>query len=602
MAIIDLPSLPLQQPDSATELVGRNSNGQVVRIENDFPTREEVTEEIESFVPDLSAYALKIELPTKTSELQNDSGFITDAALTDYVKEEELSEALENYVLESEFVTSQSEQNEEINNNRARIEELEDGLDGYALITEGVLLLDSKYFTPVDNGSGGLQLTGITFQELQDEYVRYAAGVKSIQTNTNGLIGLTVDAFLIDDSLASFQYRFAIGDYSTGVLTVYQVLISGTGGGLIAPVNIIYQIDVSDMVTESNFYSVIQAYFANAQFSNVSIQANGNITETATGNISITSGSTLSLNGNSVLINGSPAVAQSDLSGYVTTDTNQEITGQKTFQNLTTIGVGSSSQKYLQVNGSMSIGRQTAIDTSSGIFISTQGNIYQCGSTPVTYFQNSADGSNSAAIAYSNSTNQLLIQNFNGTAICSQTSNSNTLGDVGRLFANIYSTDATFTNRPKIGGVDAALISDIPIIPTRVKVNHSTAVTFTNNTPVTLSTTATAPDELRSFQNAKISCKLTFQPDAASIGIGGIVNLLISEINMNVRCEFLVNGVSVDSFYFTIARTGRLQTCEFTTVQNISASQVVSIRLTPTISAGTLSIPASSTANYIAIL
>lgn len=109
-----------------------------------------------------------------------------------------------------------------------------------ALKSEGVLNLPSKYFTPVDNGSGGLQLSGITFDEVQEEYNRYQGGLVSIQTNTNGFINLTVDNFTINEDIINFQYRWAIADYTNGVINVYQALISATTGGIITPVNLLH--------------------------------------------------------------------------------------------------------------------------------------------------------------------------------------------------------------------------------------------------------------------------------------------------------------------------------------------------------------------------
>lgn len=62
---------------------------------------------------DLSAYAKKSELPTKTSQLQNDSGFMTSVP-SEYVTDGELTSKLNSYALKSEIPTLSSISDEEI--------------------------------------------------------------------------------------------------------------------------------------------------------------------------------------------------------------------------------------------------------------------------------------------------------------------------------------------------------------------------------------------------------------------------------------------------------------------------------------------------------
>lgn len=493
------------------------------------------------------------------------------------------------------------------------------GKETLATFTEGILFLDSKYFTPVDDGAGGLRLNGITFDELQDNFYKYDLGLRKPDTNTDGYINSKVDAFSVSSAAVSFIYRFAIGDYSNSTVTVYRVLISGTSANVITPVEVLKSIDLSDVVTETNLDQILYDHFQSAEFGNVSIQASGNISETSAGNVTITAGSTLSLNGTTVLINGEVPATQQDLS-----DKANLVNGVIPLQELpssfnqniidgTATGVDTSSNPITATGFNDLNGDPVTPDTNllyfgtvtnltfkynpvSGIFVA-QGNGVQLGETQSTAYRG-----DHGKTAYDHS--QIVSGDPHGTIAQAQ---FKTVGGADIRGAGNISLPASLPNPNTLtftGGSTASYNGStpvavaIPVLPTRVKVNHTSAVSLSNNTPVTLSTTATA---LSTQSNARIGCKITFQPDAASLGLVGLLTLIFADLNQNVKCEFLIAGTVVDEFSFTIARTGRLQTCEFTTTQNITAGQVVSVRLTPAISAGSCSIPASATSNFITI-
>lgn len=77
--------------DTAT-FVYDGTQYQLISIDRDYATKEYVDEAIESIdvTNQLTNYALKTELPTKTSQLTNDSGFITSIP-SEYLTEQELS-------------------------------------------------------------------------------------------------------------------------------------------------------------------------------------------------------------------------------------------------------------------------------------------------------------------------------------------------------------------------------------------------------------------------------------------------------------------------------------------------------------------------------
>lgn len=87
-------------------------------------------------------------------------------------------------------------------------------------------------------------------------------------------------------------------------------------------------------------------------------------------------------------------------------------------------------------------------------------------------------------------------------------------------------------------------------------------------------------------------------PDVATIVLAGLLNTL----NINVACAFFINGTIVDTKFFSIARTGTNQSYEFSTIQNLNAGDIVSVRLTPAFSVGSCSVAASPTSNFITIM
>ena len=108
-----------------------------------------------------------------------------------------------------------------------------------ATLNEGVVFLGAKYFTPVESGSD-LVLSGITFDEIQEAFEKYDGGAKTIGTNKNGFINVSVDNFVVDDARVNFQYRFALADFDAEKVYVYSAFISGTGGGILTRVTLLH--------------------------------------------------------------------------------------------------------------------------------------------------------------------------------------------------------------------------------------------------------------------------------------------------------------------------------------------------------------------------
>lgn len=142
-----------------------------------------------------------------------------------------------------------------------------------ATFTEGILKLDSKYFTPVDNGSGGLILSGITWSEIQTEYYKYQAGLTAIQTNKSGLISISDISFTINDAIIYFNYRFSLGDYDTGLITIYQVLISATQANIVTQVNLLHTFTLSDNNFTDFYKNLIETTNQQTQENTTAIEA-----------------------------------------------------------------------------------------------------------------------------------------------------------------------------------------------------------------------------------------------------------------------------------------------------------------------------------------
>lgn len=114
--------------------------------------------------------------------------------------------------------------------------ELESEIAEKAGYENAVLNLDAKYFTPVGNS-----LQGITVDEVQREYEIYQKGIKTITTNTPGFFGVYVVRFNVNADTITFEYRFGIANYDTGIVTVYRALISAViGAGITTPVQVEY--------------------------------------------------------------------------------------------------------------------------------------------------------------------------------------------------------------------------------------------------------------------------------------------------------------------------------------------------------------------------
>lgn len=100
-----------------------------------------------------------------------------------------------------------------------------------ATFTEGVLRVDNKYFDPVDNGSGGLTLSGVTFTEIQEYYRKYQQGLTPV---TNHVASFQVDRLTISNDIVYFEYHFT--EFENGKLEYYSVSASGTEQNVISRV------------------------------------------------------------------------------------------------------------------------------------------------------------------------------------------------------------------------------------------------------------------------------------------------------------------------------------------------------------------------------
>ena len=89
-------------PAATSTTAGIITSAQYTSLTETIPNKLIEIEETLEGKQDSGDYALSSEIPTKVSELTNDSGFITNSALTDYALKSELPD-LSNYALKSEI-------------------------------------------------------------------------------------------------------------------------------------------------------------------------------------------------------------------------------------------------------------------------------------------------------------------------------------------------------------------------------------------------------------------------------------------------------------------------------------------------------------------
>lgn len=104
-------SLPVSGTKGVLYLVVNSGSSQ--NIYDEFLWVNDKYEKLGTREIDLSAYAKKSELPTKTSQLTNDRGFLTNVP-SEYVTDSELTTKLNGYALKSEIPTLSSISDTEI--------------------------------------------------------------------------------------------------------------------------------------------------------------------------------------------------------------------------------------------------------------------------------------------------------------------------------------------------------------------------------------------------------------------------------------------------------------------------------------------------------
>ena len=100
-----VPSLPQTGEKGILYLVPNSGSGQ--KLYDEYLWVNEKFEKLGTREIDLTAYAKKSELPTKTSQLTNDSGFLTEIP-SEYVTDTEMNGELGKYALKTEIPTIES--------------------------------------------------------------------------------------------------------------------------------------------------------------------------------------------------------------------------------------------------------------------------------------------------------------------------------------------------------------------------------------------------------------------------------------------------------------------------------------------------------------
>lgn len=597
-----------------------------------------------------------------------------------------------------------------------------------ATFTEGILHLDSKYFNPVDNGSGGLILSGITWNEIQAEYYKYQAGLTAIQTNKSGLISISDISFNINDATIYFNYRFSLGDYETGRINIYQALISATEANIIAPVNLVHTFTLSDNNFTDFYKNLIETTNQQTQENTTAIEAlkgaiiyigeinlntenvtqqsltdraaelgydvlqagytlidldsnqwtyngtewinigNNNVSTATNDTIGVVKGSTESLKvsvdiGGEMSVNSlestlnNKADKAATLMGYGITDayTKNEVDAisalsvKKSGDNMT----GPLNGTAVNLSGLSTANGYVKSGSDDSYFLTGGG-----GHTPISNFATSAQlanylpltgGTLTGTLNINTGANSLLLTGTANQGIVKQDGSGNTISGItfagtGRLTLygiegitdgiyirpvssgsstaqTVFTSAGTTFNTPLLvnsgvtatGGFIKTTDNDVLLAgggttplsnltqPIRVKqlTTTSTPAGVGDMVLNTTYNTFNAATVVSTQNNAYLKAHMTFDPDNSVI----VLAESVSDKNIEIRCDFYIGATKVDEVYANIVRSNNLQSLVFESVQNVTAGQVISIRLTAksTANGAGVRIPASPTNNYITI-
>lgn len=151
------------------------------------------------------------------------------------------------------------------------------------------------------------------------------------------------------------------------------------------------------------------------------------------------------------------------------------------------LGSSSFAWGHLYMENHLWVGKiRSADDTNTGTIVAPTGNIYFRSATdPGIYFYRNNSGSVSG----------YLVCTIDGLKIANSfipnAANERDLGSADLVWRNLYATTATFTNRPKVNGVEVALTSDTTYLKDFSTTGSGNAVTYIERSEDGLTLTAT---------------------------------------------------------------------------------------------------------------
>lgn len=130
----------------------------------------------------LTDYAKKTEIPTKTSQLTNDSGFITDAALTDYAKTTDIPTKTSQLDNDSHYITASEAPVQSVNTKTGAVVLTQDDVgDGTTYVRTHNDFTDA-FKTQINTNEDNIAMAESDIEGLQTDVGTLKTNVSSLQT------------------------------------------------------------------------------------------------------------------------------------------------------------------------------------------------------------------------------------------------------------------------------------------------------------------------------------------------------------------------------------------------------------------------------------
>lgn len=176
----------------------------------------------------LTDYAKKTEIPTKTSQLTNDSGFITDAALTDYAKTTDIPTKTSQLDNDSHYITASEVPVQSVNTKTGSVVLTQDDVgDGTTYVRTHNDFTD-VFKTQINTNEDNITMLDGDVEGLQTDVGTLKTNVTSLQTALTSKQDVIVGAAstITEDNLATDR---ALVSNSSGKVAVSNVTLTELG-------------------------------------------------------------------------------------------------------------------------------------------------------------------------------------------------------------------------------------------------------------------------------------------------------------------------------------------------------------------------------------